>query len=672
MTEVALRPPLAAPLMHQVLARALAPRKTLSVSEWADAERRLSSKGSSEPGRWRTARNPPTREPMDAMSVRSGVKEVVLMWPIQFAKTEVAVNVVGYTMDHAPGPIMVCLPGEVPLNKWVAQKLNPMIEECPAVQRSLVSLSSREASNTRTFKDFAGGQLFMEHAGTATRLKMTSARTVIADELDEFAANLLSGDDPVAMLEGRTSAFPGTSKRLYISSPQLRSTSRIFYLWERSDQRKFHVACPHCGELQPLEWSGLKWGVIVHSAHPRRAWYVCRECGGEIEEYSKTDMISAGRWVPAKPDVTLRRGYHINCLYYQIGLGPRWAELANMWLEAQGDPARLKTFVNDRLAEPWEDKSTANVKANIVAERAEPYALRVAPHGVIRITAGVDTQDDRFEVQIIGWGRGMAFWVLDYVVLPGDPDADPTRAALTELLNRPIQHISGALLSIEATSIDIFGHRTEAIKAWVRSRLVRRPMASFGAKANTAPILSKAKLHDVTWRGQYDKRGVHLYQLGTVNAKHVLYARLAADHDAQAAWSTTAECDRPEQAERQCHFTDQLPDDYFSGLISEIFNPSKNRFEKRRGSVRNEPLDTWVHAYAAAHHPELRLHRATRADWDRWEATVLARAPRPVDQVEPAVPHLPEMNQPAAVAAPRIRGSIGGGNARQGGGNPWR
>lgn len=622
-----LAPPPAAPAIRARLARSIAPRKALTVSEWADKHRRLSTKGSAEAGQWRTARNPPTREPMDAMSVRSAVREVVLMWCIQYAKTEVAVNVVGYTMDHAPGPIMVCLPGEVSLNKWVAQKLNPMIDESPAVKQSIVNLATREGSNTRTFKDFAGGQLFIEHAGTTSRLKMTSVKILIVDEVDEVIANFPSGDDPMQMLDGRTSAFPATYKRLYISSPQLRSTSRIYYKWERSDQRRYHVPCPHCGEEQPLEWGALKWESTRHPERGRRAWVVCRECGGEIEEHHKTAMIAAGRWVAANPDARTR-GYHINCLYYQIGLGPRWADLVEEWLDAQGDPARLKTFVNDRLAEPWEDKSTANVKANIVAERAEPYALRTAPAGVIRVTAGVDTQDDRFEVQIIGWGRGMAFWVIDYIVLPGDPENDATRAALTDLLNRPIEHACGALMPIEASSADIFGHRTEAVKHWVRSRSVRRPMASFGAKANTAPILSKGKLHDVTWRGQYDKRGVHLYQIGTVNAKHVLYARLAADADTQSTWLVTPECDRPELPPRLCHFTDQLPDGYFPGLISEVFNPSKNRFEKRRGAARNEPLDTWVHAYAAAHHPELRLHRATRAEWDAWEKALLARAPK--------------------------------------------
>ena len=157
-------------LIAAALSRALAPRKPLTVSQWADLERRLSSKGSAEPGRWRTDRNPPLREPMDCLSARATVKDVVLMFPIQFGKTEVAVNALGYSMDHNPGPIMVTLPGEVSMHKWTAQKLNPMIEECPAVRATLTSTDSRNGSNRREFKDFAGGQLYLEHAGSPSRL----------------------------------------------------------------------------------------------------------------------------------------------------------------------------------------------------------------------------------------------------------------------------------------------------------------------------------------------------------------------------------------------------------------------------------------------------------------------------------------------------------------------
>lgn len=583
-------------LMHRQAHRSMLPRKPLTVSQWADLHRRLSTKGSAEPGRWRTDRNPPLREPMDCMSARSPVREAVMMFPIQFGKTEVECNVLGYVMDHAPGPVMVCLPGEVSRDKWVNQKLNPMIEETPAVRDTLVSVASRNASNTRTFRDFAGGQLYLEHAGSPARLKSTTVKYLLVDELTEFAANLTTGDDPVSLLEGRTSAYPATYKRMYISTPGLRGVCRTTDKWEHSDQRRYLVPCPHCGERQPLEWSGLHW-----SAHGDQAWYVCRECGALIDEHHKTAMIAAGEWVPEKPGARIR-GYHINCLYYQIGLGPRWAELARMWIDAQNDPARLKTFVNDRLAEPWEDPSMRAVKHNIVADRAEPYRLRTAPEGVCWVTAGVDTQDNRLAVQLTGWGAGMTEWAIDYVELPGDPALPEVWIALTDLLNRGIPHAAGQLLPVVATAIDAGGHRTEAVKHYVRQRLIRRPMCIFGAVPNNAPVLSRPKAQDVTWNGKTDKRGVMIWHVGTVAVKHAIYARLGADADL-------------EPARRGMHFSEDLPPEYFAGLVSEHFDPRKGRFVNRRGA-RNEPLDTKVYAYAAAHHPELRLHRKTRAEWE--------------------------------------------------------
>lgn len=596
--------------LSAILARCLAPRKPLTVSQWADLHRRLSSKGSAEAGRWRTSRNPPLAEPMDTLSARSTAKDVVLMFPIQFGKTEVAINALGYVMDHNPGPVMVCLPGEVSRDKWVAQKLGPMIDETPAVKSALTSTATRDGANRREFKDFAGGQLYLEHAGSPSRLKSTTVRTLLVDEVDEFASNFTGGDDPLEMLNGRTSAYPGTYKRLYISTPQIKGISRIEQLWLKSDQRRYLVPCPHCGHAQHLQWSGLRWGP--GGANPV---YVCAECGATIDEHHKTAMIAAGRWEPSNPGARIR-GYHINALYYQIGLGPRWADLVETWLDAQNDPAKLKTFVNDRLAEPWEDPAMRAVRHNAIADRAEPYALRTAPAGALVVTAGVDTQDNRLAVHLTGWGRGMAFWTVDYIELPGDPADDAVWASLTELLNTPIQHASGALLRIEACAVDAGGHRTEAVKSWVRDRRVRRPLCVFGAVPNNAPVLSKGKMQDVDWRGRLDKRGVLIHHVGTVGIKHWLYSRLSTD----AAKA-------PEQ--RLTHFSADLPPDYFAGLVSESYNPAKNRFEKKRGA-RNEPLDTWGYSFAAAHHPELRLHRFTAADWDRIESRLVASAaPQP-------------------------------------------
>ena len=302
-----------------------------------------------------------------------------------------------------------------------------------------------------------------------------------------------------------------------------------------------------------------------------------------------------------------------------------------MRLDAQNNPAKLKTFVNDRLSETYEDPAMRSVKHNVVADRAETYALRTAPAGVLAITAGVDTQDNRLAVQIVGWGRGLAAWVIDYVELPGDPADAQVWAALTDLLSTPIATACGRALRTEAAAIDAGGHRTEAVKAFARASSLRRLMVIFGAVPNNAPVISKGKMQEINWRGTYDKTGVMIYHVGTVAVKNVLYGRLSTDAEKRTE-------------DRLCHFSADLPPEYFAGLVSETYNPGKNRFEKRRGA-RNEPLDTWVYAYAATHHPELRLHKWRIADWDRRAAALLAQSTR-----QAPVETAGEAQQPSAAA----------------------
>jgi phage terminase large subunit GpA-like protein len=582
-------------VVAEALARAMAPRKPLTVSQWADLHYKVSTKQGAVSGQWKTSNNPPLQDPMDCMSALSPVHDVALKFPIQFGKSAIGTIVLGYRMEHKPGPMMYVLPGEVSMNKWTEQKLNPMLDETEAVKALLSSTKSRDGANRKEFKDFAGGQLYIEHAGNAPRLKSTTAEVVIVDELDEMALALRSGDDPDKMIDGRTSAYPGTYKRLRISTPTIEGLSRIQAAFDKGDQRYYHVPCPHCGEEQHLEWSGLHWGPGGTDVY-----YACRECGARIDEHHKTEMIRRGRWVPHNEGAKTR-SYTINCLYYQFGLGPRWATLVEEWLEAQGDPAKLKTFVNDRLAETWEDAAMRSVRHQTVQDRAEPYPLRIAPEGVLAVTAGLDTQDDREAVHIIGWGEGMRFWVLDYVELPGDPADEEVWHAVTELLQRPIQHALGGTLRVEAACIDAGGHRTEHVKSYVSTRPIPRCMAIFGATQNNAPILGKAKYEEAKARNRTDRKGRAHHMVGTVAAKHWLYSRIAADA-------------RNEPEDRLCHFSDELDDAYFRGVVGETFDPRKKRFVARRGA-RVEPLDTWGYAFAAAHHPELRLHKLTATDW---------------------------------------------------------
>jgi phage terminase large subunit GpA-like protein len=596
--------------------RAIKPKAFLSVSEWADQNRILSGEGSSEKGPWKTARTPYLREIMDALSEESPDHIVAFMKSSQVGGTEVGSNWVGYVMDHAKGPMAVVMPTERSLNDWVSQKFDPMATDTPVVAQSLAKRSNRSADNNSQRKKFVGGILYFKMAGSTAELKSTSLRFGLADEIDEWPLTTPQGK-PFGMFKVRFTTFHDW--KLYVpSSPTLKDTSQIEELFEEGDQRHYHVPCPHCGELQQLKWANLRWTKDV--VNPKRISsiaYYCEHNGCVIEEHHKTEMLrehghgGKARWIPCAPDNPYK-SYHINALYSPSGLGLTWMELAYEWIAAQDDPEKLMVFMNTRLGEPWADRSH-DIKPNILLARAEPYGLRTIPIGCLLTTAGVDVQDDRLEIQITGHGREDKTWPIDYHVLWGNPADEKLWDALGKFLqDAKFTNSFGKSLRLEGTAIDTGGHHTHMVYNFVRTAGVKyglvRVIACKGASTYGRAILGKPSMQDVNWQGKTLKKGVALYVIGADTAKHLLYNRLNGDND-------------KDPSERKVHFSTELESRYFDGIVSEAFNPRKNRWEQKKGK-HNEELDTWVLSIAASHHPELHIHKWKKSDWDRREAMI--------------------------------------------------
>lgn len=615
------------------------PKAPLTVSEWADANRVLSVMGSAEPGPWKTGRTPYLREIMDQLSEHAPARLVAFMKSSQVGGTEIGSNWLGYVMAHAKGPVAVVMPTEKSLNDWTLQKFTPMAEDTPAVKDVIYRRTNTGSDNSAQRKRFTGGILYFKTAGSTAELKSTSLRYAIADEVDEYDWSTLQGD-PLGLLEVRLTTFH--DRKLFVpSSPTMKDASRIEELFNAGDRRRYHVPCPHCGEFQPLVWANLRWEK--RPDNPRRvidAWYACKECGAEIEEHSKPDMLARGRWIAEAPDAPYP-SYHINAIYSPIGLGLTWRELAAEWIEAQDDPAKLMRFMNTRLGESWADRSR-DIKPNSLSARAEPYQLRTVPPGCLVITVGVDVQDDRIEVQVLGHGKHSRTWTLDYHVIPGNPADDATWDRLAEYVNAvEFSNSQGKVLRSEACGIDTGGHHTHAVYAFCRAGRVRRPMALKGASTPGRAILGRPSWQDINWRGKVIKKGVALYAVGTDTAKHLLFNRLHGDAE-------------KDPSERLVRFSQELEASFYDQLTAEAFNPRANRWEKKKGK-RNEALDTWIYALAASHHPELYLHKWRAADWDRRAAMI---EPAIMDDAAP-----PEATAPlpgAMKRGPRKIGRIGG------------
>ena len=311
-------------LMAAAASRAVRPRGRLTVSQWADNHRVLSSKGSGEVGRWRTSRNPMLREIQDCLSLHSSQREIWVMKSSQVGVTEMSVNWLGYTMEYAPGPAMVLMPTLEARDTWKVQKLNPLLTDTPCIRELLGGLRSRDAAHSKELIDFPGGILFLAGGNSPNSYAQKSVRILMMDDLDRFPLQIGDEGDPVELARSRVKAFM-RHKLLFASTPTIKGASLIERGYEQGDMRRYHVHCPHCGERQVLSWSHVRGNTALTAAH-----YICEQ-GCIIEEHHKPAMLEGGIWIPEHPERKVR-SYHISALYAPIGLGPSWLELVLQFL----------------------------------------------------------------------------------------------------------------------------------------------------------------------------------------------------------------------------------------------------------------------------------------------------------------------------------------------------
>ncbi len=589
------------PIYRDAFVAGLTPDPDLSVSEWADAHRYLSQKAASEPGRWRTDRTPYLRDIMDDLSPRSPVQRVVFMKGAQVGGTEAGNNWLGYVVDMAPGPIMLVQPTVDTAKRLSKQRIAPMIDETPRLKVKVANSRARDSGNTMMVKEFPGGVMIITGANSAAGLRSMPIRFAFLDEVDAYPADIDGEGDPVSLAERRTTTF-ARRKVLLVSTPTIRDHSRIEREYLGSDQRRFFIPCPHCGEFQWLKWRQIKWD----DGDPTTAHYVCEHNGCVIEEHHKTDFLSKGEWRPTAQGDGRTHGYHLSSLYSPLGW-KSWAEVVDEFLKAKGDPPLLKTWVNTILGETWEDEIAAKIGAGELRDRVEFYDLGNAPAEVLACTLGVDTQDNRLALTLFGWGRDEEGWVLDHMEIFGDPARGEVWQQLADVIRRPVPHESFEPLPVLATCIDSGGHFTHEVYAFAREHKALGVYAIKGQSQKNKPVIGRPTKVDLNIRHQTLKSGAEVWPVGTDTAKATIYARLKLN----------------EPGAGFVHFPHGLPPDYFDQLTAEklvtryVKGFPVREWQKKSGA-RNEALDTFVYGYAALNALYMRFNR--RTIWEQLSA----------------------------------------------------
>jgi phage terminase large subunit GpA-like protein len=517
-----------------------------------------------------TARNEVMRGVMDAISDPS-CETVVVMSSVQVGKTETINNIVGYHMDNDPCPMLLIQPTLEMAETWSKDRLAPMLRDTPALHGK-IDLKARDSGNSLLYKRFPSGYIAMAGANSPASLASRPVRLVLCDEVDRYPLSAGEEGDPVSLARKRTTTF-WNRKIVLVSTPTIKGVSRIELEFELSDKRHYYVKCPHCDHEQRLVWGQVQWP----EGKPREAYYVCEDSGCVLTDAQRWDSLRKGRWLASEPFNRVA-GFHLSELYSPwVALG----DMAQNFINAKRSPETLKTWVNTSLGESWLDDGVG-ADASGLMDRLEDWGP-YAPDKVLVVTCGIDTQNDRFEIERVGWGLDEESYSLEHKVLYVDPSSPEAWRELDEYLRTPTITADGRSLPVAATCIDSGGHHTNAVYNFVRDK-VRRKVWAIKGMANSGggrPIFPK--------RASKNNSGkINLYLVGVDTAKDAIYARMKMEKPGPG----------------YMHFPKGREKAYFDSISSErVITKYVRGYPQRQwvktSSARNEALDCRVYAMAA-------------------------------------------------------------------------
>lgn len=574
------------------------PPADLTVSEWAAEHRVLSRESSAEAGPWRNERTPYMVEPMNAFS-DPRVREISVVAMSQVGKSEVELNIIGYIIDQDPGSVLYIQPNLDDAKKFSRLRIAPMIRDCDTLRAKVSEVRSRDAGNTVLQKTFPGGMLTMVGSQSPSALASTPARYVLGDEVDRWALSAGSEGDPWALAAARTTTFYN-AKMVAVSTPTIKGYSRIEKLFLDGTQERWCSQCPSCGEWHNITFDDIKFDFDTTGSGRRKSYtlhsvhWCCPSCGCL---HTEAEMrAQPARWIAENPGAIERgrRSFWVNAF---SSPWRSWDKIVLKFLEVKNDPEELKVFYNTVLGELWEDRGDLEDEDTMLARRedygtAEDGTPVELPDGVLVLTCGVDTQDDRLEYEVVGHGHYGETWGIKKGIIMGDPNYDDPWERLDEVVSHVYKFRNGRGLTVSMTCVDSGGHKTQSVYIQTRARLQQRVFAIKGQGGDGIPYTKPPSKVKIVVGGKTVGQ-TWLYSIGVDAGKAAIMTALKVQ----------------EAGPKYCHFprdNDRGYDiNFFNGLLSEklVMKNERGRtrwvWEKLKGHERNEALDCRNYALAA-------------------------------------------------------------------------
>lgn len=592
-------------LWQYISKNGLKPLPKTSVSQWADNHRMLSSGISAEPGKWKTSRAPYQKDIMNAFT-EPGIHRVVVKSSSQIGKSDMMNNVIGRFAHLDPCAIMMIQPTIDMAQDYSKTRIAPMIRDTKVLNNLFYDVKSRDANNTILSKVFPGGRLIMCGANSPAGLASRPIRILLADEVDRFPDSAGTEGDPVDLAAKRMTTFWNSCMGLF-STPTNEGASRIDEEYLAGTQEEWQHKCPNCGEYHLLRHIDMtvdykeiktpsgKKTVIVNDVKWR-----CPHCGFSFSE--KEMKQTPQKYISRNADA-LKNG--IRSFFVNGFTSPwmTWSRIMREWLEAKGDPEREKVIMNTVFGESYKQKG-AFEDEQIFLRRRESYGAEL-PNGVLLLTAAIDTQDNRLEYEVVGWGKEEECWGIRKGIVLGAPNQARTWKEIDNILDKTYHFADGKGLKVVRTFIDSGGHYTSDVYNYCQKNFHKQRFAIKGRGGPGIPLIYKiAKANNAK---------APLILLGVDDGKQQIMDRLSIDSPGPLYFHFPQDEGIKELSNRG------YDDLYFKGIISE-----HKKVYKRNGvlrevwettkNVRNEPLDLRNYNLACM--------KSLKPDWGKLEMLV--------------------------------------------------
>lgn len=623
--------------LNKCIARVLAgikPPENLTVAQWADKNRRLSSESSAEVGKWRTSRTPYMVDILNCFTDPL-VEHIVVGASSQVGKSEVLNNMVGYCIDQDPGPILFVQPTIDDVKKYSEMRIAPMIRETKCLRKKIADPKTRDSANTKRQKSFPGGVLVMTGSNVPHDLCSMPIRYLFGDERDRWARSAGSEGDPWELAVARTRTFYNR-KMVEVSTPTIKGASPIDDSYRLGTMERWKTQCPHCGKYNEIVFKDIHFTHTAEEKGNGKIYtvsdicYACPECGGISEE--NTIKSQPAHWEAEAPEA--KELHKTRSFWISAWVSPwaTWKSIILQFLQADNDPAKLQVVFNTQFGQLWELRGDMDSEEEVMARREE-YDAEV-PDGVLVLTCGVDTQDDRLEYEVVGHGRFGETWGIKYGVIPGRPDTDEVWEQLDDVIDKRYSFKNGIKIKISLTFVDEGGHFTQEVRKKCRERFNKRVFAIKGISGNRdIPYTAPPKKMKIVIEGQ-EIGSVWIYEIGVNAGKQKIVDNLRVKSPGP----------------KYCHFPrrDDYGKTYFKQLMSEhlvyredLKNPWQ--WEKIPGHERNEAFDIRNYNLAACQQLD--------PDWDALEAKIRAATASGADIIEPPKPKQKKKRQKKGLSA---------------------